>query len=66
MDDLTAALLTHRMVSDYTAENWTALNTAKTNGDLAINAAADPAGVAAAKTAALAAMNAVPTFSEAP
>ena len=62
--DLTAALLTHQMVSDYTAEYWTALNTAKTNGDLAINAATDPAGVAAAKAAALAAMDAVPTFAQ--
>jgi hypothetical protein len=64
--DLTSALLTYQMVSDYTAEYWTALNTAKTNGDLAINAATDPAGVAAARAAALAAMDAVPTFSESP
>ncbi|MEO8802319.1 MAG: hypothetical protein ABI304_09920, partial [Rudaea sp.] len=63
MDDLTAALLTHLMVSDYSAENWKALNTAKTNGDLAINAATDSASVAAAKAAALTAMDAVPTFS---
>ena len=63
LNDLTAALLTHLLVSDYTASNWTALNTAKTNGDLAINAATDPAGVAAARAAALAAMDAVPTFS---
>ena len=66
LNDLTAALLTHLLVSDYTAENWKALNMAKTNGDLAINAATDPGGVAAAKAAALAAMDAVPTFSEAP
>jgi hypothetical protein len=65
LDALTTALLTHLATSDYTAENWTALNTAKTDGDLAINAATDPAGVAAAKAAALAAMDAVPTFSEA-
>ncbi len=64
IDDLTSALLTYQMVSDYTAQYWTALNTAKTNGDVAINAAIDPAGVAAAKAAALAAMDAVPTFAE--
>jgi len=63
LDDLTTALLTYLLVSDYTAENWKALNAAKTDGDLAINAATDPAGVAAARAAALAAMDAVPTFS---
>ena len=66
MDDLMRALLTYLAVNDYTAENWKALNTAKTDGDLAINAATDPAGVAAAKTTALAAMEAVPTFSASP
>jgi hypothetical protein len=37
---------------------------AKTDGDMAIDAAADPAGVATAKDSALAAKDAVPTFVE--
>ena len=63
LDDLTTALITLLLVNDYTAENWTALNAAKTDGELAINAATDSVGVAAALAAALAVMNAVPTFS---
>ena len=62
LDDLTKALITLLLVNDYTAENWTALNAAKTDGELAINAATDSVGVAAALAAALAVMNAVPTF----
>ncbi|MFT7514779.1 MAG: hypothetical protein ACI9QL_004004, partial [Candidatus Omnitrophota bacterium] len=50
--------------ADYTSENWTALMTAKTDGDIAIDAAADPAGVTTAKDLALAAMDAVPTITE--
>ena len=57
--DLAAALETS-LEANYTAENWTMLNTAKTAGDIAINAATDPAGVATAMAAALAAMEAVP------
>ena len=62
LDDLTTALITLLLVNDYTAENWTALNAAKTDGELAINAAANSVGVAAALAAALAVMNATPTF----
>ena len=64
LDDLATAQATY-LEENYTAENWTALNTAKTDGDSAINAATDPAGVAAAKDAALAAMDAVPTIAAA-
>ncbi|MDA3875056.1 MAG: ice-binding family protein, partial [Kiritimatiellae bacterium] len=60
-DDLTTALVSH-LETNYTAGNWTILNTAKTNGDIAIDAATDPAGVTSAMDAALAAMNAVPTI----
>ncbi|WP_300932789.1 ice-binding family protein [Prosthecobacter sp.] len=60
---LTTALATY-LEADYTAENWTTLNTAKTNGDIAINAATNPAGVTTALDAALAAMDAVPTIAE--
>ena len=63
-EDLMTALVTYLVANDYTAENWTALNTAFTDGNIAINAAADPAGVATAKAGALAAMDAVPTFTE--
>ena len=63
LDELTTALATY-LEADYTAANWTALMTAKTAGDMAINAATDPAGVAAAKNAALAAMDAVQTVTE--
>ena len=63
LDDLATALETY-LEADYSAENWTALNTAKTDGDLAINAATDLAGVATAKDSALAAMDAVPTMAE--
>jgi hypothetical protein len=64
MDELDAALAAYLLANYYTAENWTALQTAKTDGDTAINAATDPAGVAAARDAALAAMDAVPTVAE--
>lgn len=63
-EDLTTALVTYLLANAYTAENWTALNTARTDGDIAINAATDPASVASAKAAALAAMDAIPTFAE--
>ena len=59
--ELDAALTAHLLANYYTEENWIALQTAKTDGDAAINAAIDPAGVAAARDAALAAMAAVPT-----
>lgn len=50
--------------SDYTPVNWTALTTAKTNGDTAIEAATDVAGVNNAKLAAINAMDAVKTIAE--
>ena len=64
LDALAMALATYLEANYYTAENWTALITAKTNGNIAIHAATDPAGVATAKESALAAMDAVPTFAE--
>jgi hypothetical protein len=64
LDDLATALATYLEANYYTAENWAALITAKTDGDSAINAATDPAGVATARDAAMAAMDAVPTFDE--
>jgi len=63
MNDLTTTLATYQE-ANYTVENWTTLNTARTNGNLAINAATDPAGVTTAKNSALAAMDAVPTIAE--
>jgi len=66
MDELATALVNYLLANYYTYENWTALQTAKTDGDAAINAATDPAGVAMALEAALAAMAAVPTFNEMP
>ena len=63
LSDLSTALATF-LEANYTAMNWIALNAAKTNGDTAINAATDPAGVTLAKDAALAAMDAVPTIAE--
>ncbi|MCW0219035.1 MAG: ice-binding family protein, partial [Prosthecobacter sp.] len=59
--ELTATRQAYLIANPYTSENWTALLNAKTDGDAAINAATDPAGVAAAKDTALAAMDAVPT-----
>ncbi|NCA81693.1 MAG: DUF3494 domain-containing protein [Opitutae bacterium] len=64
LDDLNAALAAYLLANYYTAGDWTALQTAKTDGDAAIQAATDPAGVAAAMDAALAAMDAVPTVAE--
>ena len=63
--DLAAALAAHLLANYYTEANWTALQTAKTDGDAAINAAIDAAGVAAARDAALAAMDGVPTGADA-
>jgi len=65
LDDLAAAHGTY-LEADYTAEDWEALNTAKTDGEAAINAATDPEGVATAKDTALTAMDAVPTAAERP
>jgi hypothetical protein len=65
LDDLATALETY-LEANYTAENWTALNTAKTDGDITIDEATDPEGVATAKDSALAAMDAVPTIAETP
>jgi len=65
LEELATALETYEE-ADYTEENWTALNTAKTDGDLAIQEAADPEAVAEAKDAALAAMDSVQTFIEPP
>lgn len=62
--ELASARVTYLLANSYTAENWEVLRTAMTVGGTAINAAADAAGVAMAKAAALAAMDAVPTFSE--
>ena len=61
--DLATTLATYT-AGNYSAANWTALNNAKTAGDTAIEAAADLAGVTAAKEAALAAMAAVKTLAE--
>jgi hypothetical protein len=63
LDALAAELATYSE-ANYTAEGWTALNNAQTDGDTAIQAATDLAGVAAALDAAVAAMDAVPTFAE--
>jgi hypothetical protein len=63
-DDLDAALVVHLLSNSYTDANWSALMVAKTDGDMAIDEAIEPAGVAAAKDAALAAMDAVPTYAE--
>lgn len=63
-NELTSALAAYLLASSFSPENWTALMTVKTDGDIAIGAAADPEGVAAAKNAALAALDAVPTFAE--
>ncbi|TDU70636.1 SdrD B-like protein [Prosthecobacter fusiformis] len=62
-ENLTTALATY-LEANYTVESWTALILAQTTGQAAINAATDPAGVALATSAALAAMNAVPTIAE--
>ena len=64
MDDLAAALATYLEANYYSAENWEALKSAKADGDIAIQAATDPEGVAAARDVALAAMAAVPTYAE--
>ena len=64
LDDLTTALAIYLEANYYTAENWTALKNAKADGDIAINAATDPAGVTTARDVALAAMDAVPTYAE--
>lgn len=50
--------------SDYSTDNWKALNLAKTNGDKAIGAAQTTAAVTNAQKAALAAMDAVKTLAE--
>ncbi|MFT5122173.1 MAG: hypothetical protein ACI97B_000801, partial [Verrucomicrobiales bacterium] len=67
LDELATALSTYQE-GDYTAESWTALNTARTEGDIAINAATDLAGVTtaedSAEDSAVAAMDTVPTFVE--
>ena len=66
LDELAAALAAYLDANYYTYENWNALKAARTEGDLAINDAADPAGVSLALAAALAAMDAVPAFSDRP
>ena len=66
LDELSAALAIYLEENYYTAENWEALKTAKADGDIAIDAATDPEGVAAARDAAMAAMDAVPTVLERP
>ena len=57
-----AAKLESYIIADFSNGAWTTLNTAKTVGDNAINAATDLAGVVTAKDATLAAMNATPTI----
>ena len=66
LDDLTTALATYLEANYYTAENWKTLKTTRTDGDVAIDAATDPAGVTTAKNSALAAMDAAPTGPAAP
>jgi len=61
--DLATALATY-ISTDYSEVNWTALNTAKTDGDSAIDAATTTAGVALAKQAALDDMADVKTLAE--
>jgi hypothetical protein len=65
-DDLATVLATHQEGS-YIAENWMTLNTARTDGDIAINAATDLAGVTTAEDSEMDemdAMDAVPTVTE--
>lgn len=57
-DELNSTLSSYDQ-GDYSERNWTALNKAKTDGDAAIEAAADMNAVASAKNAAIAAMAAV-------
>lgn len=64
LDTLTTTLAIYLEANYYSLENWTALKSARTDGNLAINAATDPAGVATAMDAALAAMAAVPAYFE--
>ena len=66
IEELAAALAIHLEANYYTYENWLALKSARTEGVLSINDATDPAGVAMALGAALAAMDAVPAFSDRP
>ncbi len=51
--------------ADFSTDNWTALSTAKTAGDAAIDAATTLEAVALAKEAALEAMDAIKTLAEA-
>ncbi len=60
---LTTALGTYTE-SDYTAENWTVLTDFKTDGDTAIDAATDLAGVSSAQTTATEGMAGVETIAE--
>jgi hypothetical protein len=64
IQELTAARVNYLLANSYTDGNWEALRTARTDGETAVQAATDKAGVATAKAAAVAAMDAIPTFSE--
>jgi hypothetical protein len=59
-----ASALTGYSSGDYTTDDWTTLNAFHTDGDTAIDAATDLAGVGTAKTAALDGMAGVPTIAE--
>lgn len=61
--ELTAALATYNQ-EDYTEENWTGLNTYKTDGDTAIDDAEDTAGVTTAKNTAINGMAGVETIAQ--
>jgi len=61
--ELTAELAVYKQ-ADYSTANWTALTTAKSNGDTAIDTAADIAAVGTAKATALSAMEAIKTLAQ--
>lgn len=66
LNDLAATLAAILQANYPTEEEWTALTTAKTDGEIAIHASTDLAGVTTAKDTALAAMDAVQAVAEAP
>jgi hypothetical protein len=63
-DDLTTQLVTYLLAEYYTSEDWAAIQSAKANGDIAIDASTTPLGVAEAKAAALVAMYDIPTVAQ--
>jgi len=60
-DNLAAAFGTYTQ-SNYTADNWTTLTGSKTDGDTAIDAATDLAGITSAQTMATDGMAGVQTI----